>query len=229
MARTAMEKLWLTIGGIAALLLLLIGWFFFIGPQRSKTSDVQSQISAAQLQYSTLQSRLAALRAQSSDIGKYKAELQAARQALPSTDGVPDFLRTLQALGNATMTEVSTVTVGAPAAVVPVAPTTAAPTDTSSTPAPSPTDSATAAPTTPSSGIYSMPITAQVTGSVNALGKFLEQLQSVQPRAVLITQITESAGSASGGKGTSLQLSMQAFVDPTGAAGIATPAPMPTD
>lgn len=227
MPRSALEKLWLTVGGIAALLLLLVGWFFFIGPQRSKTSDVRSQISSAQLEYTTLQSKLAALRAQSANIGKYKAELAAARQALPSSDGIPAFLRTLQALGNATMTQVSTVTVGAPAAVVPPAPTTEAPTDTSSSAAPSPTDSATTSTTTPSSGIYSMPITAQVTGATSALAKFLEQLQSVQPRAILITQITESAGSASGGKGTSLQLSMQAFVDPTTAT-VPTAAPVPS-
>lgn len=227
MPRSGLEKLWLTVGGIAALVLLLVGWFFFIGPQRSKTSDVRGQISSAQLQYSTLQSKIAALRAQSADIGKYKAELAAARKALPSTDGVPAFLRTLQALGNATMTDVSTITVGAPAAEVSPATPTPDTADTAST-SPSPTDSATTSTTAPSTGVYSMAITAQVSGSASALGKFLDQLQSVQPRAVLITQVTESAGgSAGGGKGTSLQLSMQAFVDPTTTAA-ATPAPMPT-
>lgn len=228
MPKSAIEKLWLTVGGIAGLVLLLVGYFFFIGPQRSKTSDVQSQISSAQLQYTTLQSRVAALRAQSSDIGKYKAELAAARKALPSTDGIPDFLRTLQALGSATMADVSSLTVGAPAAVVAATPT---PTDTaatSSSAAPSPTDSPTTETTDASSGVYSMPITAQVTGSVGALSKFLEQLQSVQPRAVLVTQVTESTGGTSGGgKGMSLQLSMQAFVDPAGVTA-ASPAPMPT-
>ena len=44
-----------------------------------------------------------------------------------------------------------------------------------------------------------MPITAQISGSVTQLDQFLSQLQSVQPRAVLISQIVESAGGADGG------------------------------
>jgi hypothetical protein len=67
--------------------------------------------------------------------------------------------------------------------------------------------------------IYALPITADVSGSPAALGRFLDQLQRVQPRAVLITQLTEKAatsaqnGHAVGGS-TSLTLSMQAFVAP---------------
>jgi hypothetical protein len=65
-------------------------------------------------------------------------------------------------------------------------------------------------------------MTASVTGSSKALDNFLEQLQAVQPRAVLITQIGESTGTAGAGAGsgsgaTTLQLTMQAFVSPASA------------
>jgi hypothetical protein len=49
------------------------------------------------------------------------------------------------------------------------------------------------------------------------LNEFLNQLQTVQPRAVLITAVTEAAGTASGAT-TTLNLTMQAFVQPASAA-----------
>ena len=72
------------------------------------------------------------------------------------------------------------------------------------------------APTATGTGVYGLPITAQVTGSPVALGQFLQQLQAVQPRAVLITKLIEGTGPVAGSKlaGTSLQLTMQAFVAP---------------
>ena len=69
------------------------------------------------------------------------------------------------------------------------------------------------------SQIYALPITAQVSGSASQLDEFLSQLQSVQPRAVLISQINESAGTPDGGTtglaATQITLTMQAFVQPT--------------
>jgi hypothetical protein len=59
-----------------------------------------------------------------------------------------------------------------------------------------------------------------LTGTASQLDQFLTQLQSMQPRAVLISQLTETSRSATGKSGatTSLQLTMQAFVAPSSAA-----------
>ena len=87
------------------------------------------------------------------------------------------------------------------------------------TTAAAPTDAAAPAAsvaTTP--GLYAMPITASVSGTAPALSKFLDQLQAVQPRAVLISSIGMAAGSTGQNQPANsytLQLTMQAFVAPS--------------
>ena len=163
----------------------------------------------------TLQARIKALQSQSKKLGQYQAELTAAQQALPATTGVPDLLRTLQTIGSATQTDVSSFTVGTPTPVV-----------ASTTPSPSASASASKAPTGNSASaapagpaVYSLGITAQVQGAPANLMAFLAQLQSVQPRAVLISQISQAGASANGSPTASgsagLQLTMQAFMLPT--------------
>lgn len=214
MPRTQMERIWLFGALIVGLLLLLIGYTMFISPQNSKTSSANAQVSSAQAANLRLESRIAALRSESKDVAKYQADVQAAELALPTTSGLPDFLRTLQSIGNATLTTVSSLTVGVPSDVTSVA-------------AHSATSGAASKAASSLGGvrIYALPITAQVTGSSGALDAFLTQLQTVQPRAVLISQLTESAASkatgpnaASAPTGSSLQLTMQAFVAPSSAA-----------
>lgn len=202
--RSQAERLWLIGGALVAVVLALIGYFLAISPQRSKTSDVNSQVAAARAQNATLEAHIAALNAQNKNLAKYQAQLKAAELALPSGADVSNFLRSLQSLGNATQTNVANMTVGAATAVAPAATATssAAPAAASATPA--------------STGLLNYPISIQVTGLPASLNKFLEQLQDVQPRAVLITQLTESSGTTTPGApahpgGTTLQLSMQAF------------------
>jgi type II secretory pathway pseudopilin PulG len=219
--RSQTERLWLIGGGLVAFVLLLIGYFFFISPQRSQTSDVNSQVATAKQANAQLQHRLDALRQQNKNLPKYKADLAKARLALPATTGVPDFLRTLQALGNATNISVSSLTFGQPAPATVAAPVpTASPTQTATSTGSTAT---TAQPASPSAGVYSISITASASGTSVGLDNFLEQLQVVQPRAVLITQIAETASTPGPGRGTvtgttTLQLTMQAFVAPAAAA-----------
>src|SRR5262245_33248342 len=92
--RSQIERLWFVAGGVIAFVMLLVGYFFFISPQRSNTSDVNSRAATVQQQNTALQARLDALREQSKNLPKYKAELAALQQALPSDSGVSDFLRT---------------------------------------------------------------------------------------------------------------------------------------
>jgi type IV pilus assembly protein PilO len=215
MPKTHTERLWLLGGGIVAVLMVLIGYMMFISPQNSNTSSAQSQVSSAKAVNQRLQARIAELKVQSKNLAQYQTELRLEQLALPSSSGLPDFLRTLQSIGNATQAQLSALTVGPPADVTGIAG--GAGTATSSTPSSSATSSA----ATGGLRVYSLPITAVVTGSYAQLDGFLTQLQSVQPRAVLISQLTEGTGTsgtpgATGG--TSLQLTMQAFVAPIGAA-----------
>jgi|BarGraNGADG00212_1021973.scaffolds.fasta_scaffold53117_2 hypothetical protein len=209
MPRTHTEKLWLLGGGVVAVLVVLIGYVMLISPQNSNTSSAQSQVSSAKAVNLRLQARIAELKTQSKNLAQYQSELRTEQLALPSSSGLPDFLRTLQSIGNATQAQLSALTVGPPTDVTGVAGGSAKSSTTSSSAA------------TGGLRVYSLPITAVVTGDIGQLDGFLTQLQSVQPRAVLISQLTEGTGSsgtpgATGG--TSLQLTMQAFVAPISAA-----------
>jgi len=229
--RSQTERLWLIAGGLIAFVLFLIGYFFFISPQRAQTNDVNGQVATANQQNNLLENRIHALEEQNKNLDKYVADLAQARLALPATSGVSDFLRTLQALGNSTLTQVTAVSVSEPTDVTPVSaaqPATGATATASQTATPPAGTATSATGVPPVTAIYSMSISATVTGSPAALEKFLDQLQSVQPRAVLITQIAEKSGSTANSQGvvaatTSLDLTMDAFVAP-GAA----PASAPT-
>jgi Tfp pilus assembly protein PilO len=217
--RSQAERLWLIGGGLVALVLFLIGYFFFISPQRAKTSDIDAQITTAKDQNALLQNRIDMLREQSKDLSKVEAAVAQARLALPTSSGVSDFLRSLQSLGNATLTDVTSLSVGAPTDVTSI--TGAQPSASASSSAPADAN-APAVPQSvePASPIYALPISATVTGTPGSLEKFLDQLQAVQPRAVLITEINQGGTAALPGTGnpaagkTSLKLTMQAFVAP---------------
>ena len=235
--RSSTERLWLVGGGTVALLLTVIAYFFFISPQRSETSDVHGQIATAGTKNTVLEHRLAQLRDENRNLSRYQAERDAAREALPSDTDVSDFLRSLQLLGAQTGTNVTSVTVGAPAAATPAPLPGATTSTTPAAPSASASANATAAPgganAAPSSGVYGLAINAQVSGSPANLTRFLDQLQNVQPRAVLVTAVSETTGggaaagngaAASASGSTSLALTMTAFVAPNAVA----PSPEPS-
>jgi Tfp pilus assembly protein PilO len=208
MPRTQSERAWFGVGLVVALVVTVIGYFFFIGPQRSTTSDVDGQVNAAQSQNDSLQVRINALDAQNRKLSTYRAALKRAQLALPTTSDLPNFLRTLQSIGNATLVDVTTLAVGDPTVVGGDS------TTGSSTSTPDSTATS-AAPTTPSGPqIFALPITAQVTGSIKALTNFLGQLQSVQPRAVLVGSITLGSDTGASSATPTLDVALQAFVAP---------------
>lgn len=227
--RSQKERLWLIGGGTIALLLTVVAFFFFISPQRSDTSDVQGRVDSARSQNSVLQARLNQLREQNKSLGKYRQELAAAQSALPSAADVSDFLRSLQSLGSQTETNVVSLTVGPPANVSAAANGQLVAGAPGAAPSASPSASAGAGAANPAPaggapggaaagpGVYSLPVKAEVTGSPADLNRFLDQLQNVQPRAVLITSVVETSGNQGTGPGgqtvgTVLDLSLQVFV-----------------
>lgn len=219
MGTQRLERLHLVGAGVLALVIAVVGWFLLISPQRDETADIQSQTADAELANLTLQSRVLQLGGEQKQAQQYRAALDAARTALPSTTGAAAFLRQLQAIGSATKTVVNSVTVGelAPASIAPAPVAPAAP----STPAPSAAPSAGAATAGNSSGVLQLPITASVDGTNAALSRFLTRLQqSAGSRAVLVTSVIRNTNDKGA---SSLQLSMTAFVAP--AASAAAPSP----
>lgn len=180
------DRLWAAGGAVAAILLLVIGWFFLIAPQHEQTAALDSQEQAARTRLASLQQRLVELRNQTGNLDQYRAQLARDRQALPVTPGLADFLRELQAAGIAAGAVVSGLIVG------------------------------TATPVAVPGGaqVTALPVTLTVAGAADKLSGFIDQLRKVQPRAVLITSVNAVPEGQSGSfSGTvTLTLMLQVFV-----------------
>lgn len=189
-------RIWLFAGAAVIVLLAVAGWFLLISPKYTEASDVRSRVEGTQTHLIALRKKIAGLDEQKAQLPKFKAALKTNQQALPSDSGVPDFLRQLQASGEATAVTVSGVSVATPVQAVGVA------------------------------GVWQVAITLTAEGDPDSLGEFLNQLQAVQPRAILVqsanlTQGSSTAadGTAEGSEKTSLSLSLMAYVAPPAGAG----------
>jgi Tfp pilus assembly protein PilO len=205
MMRTGrVDRLWALGGVLSAAALLAIGWFFLISPQNARTSSLHDETATAQSRAAALQRRLGELRQQNGDLPRYRARLEADRQALPTTSDLSDFLRGVQSVGDSTGVSVQLLTVGAATQV-----------------------------TAADTKVYALPISLTATGATEKVDRFLAQLQQGQPRAVLIGNANltwkDQSGSVAGS--VDLQLSLQVFVAPpagTAKAPSAPASPMPS-
>jgi type IV pilus assembly protein PilO len=184
------DRLWLVGGAITAVVLLVIAWFVFINPRNSENSGLREQGRAAEARVGQLAKRLAELRQQNAELPRYMAQLERDRQALPTSSGLSDFLRSLQAAGDAAGVSVGGLAVGTANQVA------AAGTQ-----------------------IHALPLTVTASGRAGNLSQFVDQLQHVQPRAVLINSANMTGDQAAkSGDTFNLMLSLQVFVAPPVAA-----------
>lgn len=198
------DRLWAIGGAVGAVLLLAVGWFFLVSPQYGETRSLNDQANTAEVKLGSLQRKLVDLRQQNADLPRYKAELETAHRALPAAPESSDFLRELQAAGENAGVSVTGLQVGSRSAI------------------PGATG-----------GVYALPVGLTVVGLDAGLEKFLDQLQRVQPRAVLIKAASKTVEKGA----TTLTLSLHAFVAPPVAAvpatadksGAATPTPSPAN
>ncbi len=209
MKRLQDKRVWLGGGAGAALLIVAVAWFMFIGPELSSASALQSQAAATRQQNSVLQAKLGELQVESTKITKYTASLKAALSALPYDSGLPAFTRQLSAQARVDRVAISSVVVGSVTAVVPAVPAVAgaAPAVAGAAPAAPATDTGAAAPTTPTTPIgptsaagslYSVQVTIESKGTlVHQLG-FLHDVRTAGPRRVLITSSQIVAGAVNG-------------------------------
>lgn len=194
---------WLGGGALGVVMLLALGWLLLIRPEDAQTSRLRDRAATAQHNVDSLRQRLAEMRAQNSQLDRYRSELTDARAALPTTTDLSTFLRDLQSTGASSGIEVRGLIVGAPTQVTKV-----------------------------SGTIYALPVTLTAAGPSAKLDVFLNRLQRVQPRAVLInTANAVPDGNSAALSGTALlTLGLQVFVAPAAAAApsSATTGPTPT-
>jgi Tfp pilus assembly protein PilO len=174
------EKLWVAGGVLGAAALVAIGYFLFISPQYGQADQLVKDRAAAAGRLAVLQQRLAELNKQNEKLAQYQAEVARNRKALPTEPGLSDLLRELQTAGDTTGVQVSGLTVGGATAI-----------------------------SAAGAQLYALPLTLTATGTVDRLHEFLNQLQQVQPRALLISGANLTASDQGG---ASLTLTLRAFM-----------------
>jgi Tfp pilus assembly protein PilO len=179
------DRIWMVGGVVGAALLLALGWFLAISPKNAEADALRTQTEETQTRLITLRHRLSELQEQAKQLDSFKATLKANQDALPVDSGLPDFLRQLQTSGDRVGVAVTGVTVNAP-------------------------EEATAGGAT----VYALPIVVTADGNATNLGRFLDQLQQVQPRAVLIESTNMTTESDKAADKMTVSLTMKAFVAP---------------
>jgi len=101
-------RLALVLSVVGGLLILLVGWFLLVSPQRSKAAGLSTQVAAADVQLADAQRLLAAPNRKQTE-----ATLRAARRALPDTPQTSEILRQLSAAVATSQTEINSIGPGA--------------------------------------------------------------------------------------------------------------------
>jgi Tfp pilus assembly protein PilO len=194
--RVRVDRLWIIGGALGAVLLLAIAWFFLISPRNGEIAALRDQAQAAHGRLTPLTDRLAQLRAENTELPRYQAELKRDREALPTTPETAAFLRSLQAAGEATNVTVGGLNVGAPTQV-----------------------------TAAGATMLALPVTVTAGGGADGIDKFLNELQRVHPRAVLVNRLAMTSSDPKAVGVYNITLTTQVFVSPPSGAAKASPTP----
>ncbi len=179
------DQLWMVGGVLGAAVLLAVSWLFLISPEHAQRDSLNTEAASAEARLTQLQKRLGDLRKENDKLAEYKARLVKDRQALPTTPALSDLLRELQIAGDLTSVSVSGLNVGN---ITPL--------------------------TTAAGQVYTLALSLNATGTIDKLNAFLDQLQQVQPRALLINTAALSRTSVTTNS-ASLSLTLNAFVAPS--------------
>jgi Tfp pilus assembly protein PilO len=190
------ERVWIGGSVLGAVLVAALAWMFVISPEFSHASSLNDQTSSAQQQNSLLQIKTNKLRKQSQNLPQLTQQLAQARAGLPSASGLTDFTRQVSALATSQDVTLSQVTVGAAKSA-------------SGNPA-------------AAGGLYAIAITLTTAGEVHHLEAFINNLQYVGNRRVLISSVqlapSANAKTVSISQAASATIQLAVFVAPQSAA-----------
>jgi Tfp pilus assembly protein PilO len=182
------DRLWQLGGAFCALIVVAFGYFFFIRPEYNDTADVNRSAEDARVEVTKLRKQMAELSQQAEHLDDYTAKLAILQAALPENDAAAELLRELQIASEQTGVAVSAVNVGAGTDLKAL-------------------------------GVqaYALPVSLTVGGPTAKMNAFLDQLQKVQPRAVLIDSVNfapSSSNAADAGK-SNVTINLSAFYAPS--------------
>jgi len=188
----------------AVVLLVLAAWFLLIGPQRAEAGVLAADAASVEASNEVLAASVQRLRTDYVALPDHRAELAAARQALPANLALSTLTRQLAAEADQAGVRLMSLAPSVPgsadtAAAEPAAAAAPASDAAASTAAPT----AAASPAAPSAGgAVPMPVEVQVVGQLARAQLFLQGLQTGS-RDLLVTDlalVAEEPAEAAGGK-----------------------------
>ncbi|GAB7051929.1 type 4a pilus biogenesis protein PilO [Catenuloplanes indicus] len=186
--RAHADKLWIAGGVLVAAVLVVLTWTLLVMPKNDEAKTTRQAAAEEVRKADDARQVLEDLEKDSANLPVYKAELEKYSTALPATDEFPDLLRALRTAADGHKVDVTTLSVGGATKI----------------------DG-----TTPS--IYDMPLSMTVTGAMDDVESFLNDLQQRQARAVLIDSITVAGEEGSIGAGAATAtLALHVFVSGDG-------------
>lgn len=180
------DRLWLLGGVLAAVVLVAFGYFFLIGPKHADAESIRSTTDATNDEVAGLRRQLVSLQQQYEHIDEYTAALQQDRAALPQSNEASALLVELQDASAKTGVTVGSVSVGGAVDLSSVA----------------------------GIKVFALPVSLSVAGPTAKMNAFLEQLQVIQPRAVLISSVNFAPTSTANTNTANVTIALQAFYAP---------------
>lgn len=179
-------KMWYALAGLLAFVVVAVGWFALVSPQRDSAATLREQLVDQEARNAQTTAQVASLRKQAEGLPELKAKLAALNARVPTADEVPDLLRAITAQAADAGTSLQSVS---PGTLVPPGGASAAGTGITT------------------AGLATLPVQIIVTGDYGDLTAFVKRLESL-PRVLLLNsvQIAEATTGASGG----LTLTVQA-------------------
>lgn len=162
---------WYLGAGLAAVLVLVAGWFLLVSPQMSNASDIAAQAQQQDDSNARQEAQIAQLQAQYKTLPDLQAKLALIQTHLPDTPQIPGLLRNLSAAAATTGVSLQSVSPGSPA----------------------PVGATSTAKNTKITGLAEVPLSMTIQGQFANVKAFLAALETM-PRSVLVTGVNISRG-----------------------------------
>jgi Tfp pilus assembly protein PilO len=211
-------RTWTAGTAVAAVLLLIAGWFVLISPQRSEAADLRDQVTAQNAANDQIALKTKQLQAQFASLPERQAQLAEIKQQMPDNPALPSLIRDLSSYAESAGVTLDSVAPGTPAAVVAAAPA-AAPAGQPVAPGQAPAAGST-------DGLVSIPTTVTAVGSYSELTLYLQKLQSSMRRAFLVNTVTLAKANTKTAGDLTMTLNAEIFVMQTAAAPATPKAPV---
>jgi Tfp pilus assembly protein PilO len=203
---------WSALAAVLVVAIFAASWFLLISPKRGDAAALRGKAAAKSEENARLAEQITMLQEQQKDLPTQQAQLAAMRTQIPTNPALPSLIRDLTAAGKKAGVSIDSMAPSLPVALVEapattvVAPTTtggdsAASGSTGSTTATTPPQHAAA----PTSTLFKVPLTLNVTGSYFELEQFVSKLETVR-RSFLVTGFKLTGATTVGAKENDLTI-----------------------